>query len=174
MSDEENLSTEPPGSQASPRLSRPHGDQERTPGPRTSPGQGAQAPVGVSAPGRSVERLKKRRDFLAVAKGRKAARRPFVLERRQRGDDDAARFGFTVTKRTARKAVERNRIRRRLREAVRLAAADATLTGADYVLVGRRGALTESFASIRAELRGALAEAASVRPTGAAARSDSR
>ena len=67
-----------------------------------------------------IERLKKRRDFLAAAKGSKAARRAFVLEARERGDDGPARFGFTVTKRTAKKAVERNRIRRRLREAVRL------------------------------------------------------
>ncbi len=64
------------------------------------------------------ERLKKRRDFLAAAKGHRAARRAFVLEARSREDADGPRFGFTVSKRTATKAVERNRIRRRLREAV--------------------------------------------------------
>ena len=87
-----------------------------------------------------IERLKKRRDFLAAAKGSKAARRAFVLEARKRGDDGPPRFGFTVTKRTAKKAVERNRIRRRLREAARLAAENAP-AGHDYVLVGRRAAL---------------------------------
>ena len=64
------------------------------------------------------ERLKKRRDFLAAAKGHRAARRAFVLEARAREDEGSPRFGFTVSKRTAAKAVERNRIRRRLREAV--------------------------------------------------------
>jgi ribonuclease P protein component len=104
-----------------------------------------------------IERLKKRRDFVAAAKGPKAARRAFVLETRRREDDGPARFGFTISKRTAKKAVERNRIRRRLKEAVRLAAPGRARPGCDYVLVGRRAALTESFAALEAELAGALA-----------------
>lgn len=106
------------------------------------------------------ERLKKRRDFLAAAKGRKAARRAFVLEVGQRSDEGPARFGFTVSKRTSKKAVERNRIRRRLKEAVRLVAASDALQGCDYVLVGRRQAMSESFAAMRADLAGALAQVA--------------
>jgi ribonuclease P protein component len=101
------------------------------------------------------ERLKKRRDFLAAAKGHRAPRRAFVLEARARGDDDLPRFGFTVSKKTAAKAVERNRIRRRLRAAVRLAAASAR-PGHDYVLVGRRGALTEPFAHLTSALADAM------------------
>jgi ribonuclease P protein component len=103
-----------------------------------------------------AERLKKRRDFLLVAKGRRAARRAFVLEMLRRGDDGPARFGFTVSKRVAKKAVERNRIRRRLKEAVRLLAPAEARPGHDYVLVGRRSALTDEFAQIRAELTDAL------------------
>ncbi len=106
-----------------------------------------------------IGRLKKRRDFLAAAKGSKAQRRSFVLEARCRGDDAAPRFGFTVSKRTAKKAVERNRIRRRLKEAVRLAAPGRARSGCDYVVVGRRSALSESFAALKAELAGALAQA---------------
>ena len=102
------------------------------------------------------ERLKKRRDFLAAAKGRKVARRAFSLEKRGRDDSGPARFGFTISKRVSRKAVERNRIRRRLKEAVRLVAADCAQPGHDYVLVGRRAALTESFAGMAADLAGAL------------------
>src|SRR6185436_1423191 len=127
--------------------------------------QGAQAPVGVTGR-RSIARhivmigrLKTRRDFLAAAQGSKAARRAFVLEARQRGDEDPPRFGFTVTKRTAKKAVERNRIRRRLREVARLASADAR-AGHDYVLVGRRYALTETFADLAAMLGEALRQIA--------------
>jgi ribonuclease P protein component len=107
-----------------------------------------------------IERLKRRRDFLAAAKGSKAPRRGFVLEARRRDDDGAPRFGFTVSKRTAKKAVERNRIRRRLKEAVRLAAPGRARPGCDYVVVGRRSALTESFAALTADLAGALAQAA--------------
>lgn len=108
--------------------------------------------------GRNVERLKRRRDFLAAAKGRRAPRRAFVLESRRREDDGPTRFGFTVTKRTAVKAVERNRIRRRLREAVRLLAADEAVPGFDHVLIGRRSALTLDFREIAADLAGALAQ----------------
>jgi ribonuclease P protein component len=110
----------------------------------------------VSGRGRDVVRLKKRRDFLAAAKGTKVARRAFVLETRRRDDDSPPRFGFTVSKRVAKKAVERNRIRRRLKEAVRLLAAEEARTGHDYVLVGRRSALTEPFAGICAALGSAL------------------
>jgi len=104
-----------------------------------------------------VERLKTRRDFLAAAKGLKAARRAFVLEARDRGDEGPPRFGFTVTKRVARSAVERNRIRRRLKEAVRRVAPDAR-GGHDYVLVGRRAALSEPFAELTTALHEALAQ----------------
>lgn len=102
-----------------------------------------------------AERLKKRRDFLAAAKGDKTARRAFVLETLQREDTGPPRFGFTVSKRIAKKAVERNRIRRRLREAVRLAG-DHARPGHDYVLVGRVAALKEPFAALTSSLADAL------------------
>jgi len=102
------------------------------------------------------ERLKKRRDFLAAAKGHRAARRAFVLEAWARGDDGAPRFGFTVSKRVAAKAVERNRIRRRLREAVRLKGAEGARPGHDYVLIGRRAALTEPFSDLTCALADAM------------------
>jgi ribonuclease P protein component len=122
-----------------------------------------------------IERLKKRRDFLAAAKGWKTGRRAFLLELHQRDEDGPARFGFTVTKRTAKKAVERNRIRRRLKEAVRLDAAEIARPGRDYVLVGRRSALTQPFTALRADLAGALKEAHDPEPRrGRAARSPSR
>ena len=109
-----------------------------------------------------IERLKKRRDFLAAAKGKKAARRAFVLEARQREDDGPARFGFTVSKRVSQKAVERNRIRRRLREAVRIGTAEHARAGHDYVLVGRRAALGEPFADIKTSLAEALRQTSGV------------
>ena len=105
-----------------------------------------------------IQRLKKRRDFLAAAKGAKLPRRAFVVETRKRADDGAARLGFTVSKRVSKKAVERNRIRRRLKEAVRLVAPGCAVAGHDYVLVGRRIALNEPFDRMTSELAGALAK----------------
>jgi ribonuclease P protein component len=101
------------------------------------------------------ERLKKRRDFLAAQKSHRASRRAFVLEARARGDEAPPRFGFTVSKRVATKAVERNRIRRRLREAARLVSESAR-PGHDYVLVGRRAALTEPFSELTSALIDAM------------------
>ena len=99
-----------------------------------------------------MERLKKRAEFLAVAGGARASRRGFVLQMRPRGLEAApARFGFTVTKKPG-NSPERNRIRRRLREAVRLAAPDHALAASDYVLVGRRAALSQPFDSLVADL----------------------
>lgn len=113
-----------------------------------------------------VERLRDRRDFLAAAKGKRAARRAFVLQTRLRGDDYPPRFGFTVSKRVAKKAVERNRIRRRLKEAVRLTAPGSARPGCDYVLIGRRAALNESFTGIATALHGAMKEAAPAAESG--------
>jgi ribonuclease P protein component len=92
-----------------------------------------------------IGRLKKRRDFLAAAKGQRTTRRAFVLEALARDDSLEPRFGFTVSKRAAKKAVERNRIRRRLREAARLAASGNARAGYDYVLIGRTKTLSEPF-----------------------------
>jgi len=91
-----------------------------------------------------------------VARGRKVNRAGFVLQALpSSGAAQGARFGFTVTKRTG-NAVERNRIRRRLREVVRLSAADVAAAGIDYVLIGRRSALTLPFDRLVDDLRSGL------------------
>ena len=63
-----------------------------------------------------------------AARGRPAS--AFVLQARQRGDEGAVRVGFTVSRQVG-NAVERNRVRRRLREIVRLSAAAKGATGPD-------------------------------------------
>lgn len=91
-----------------------------------------------------MERLRQRADFLAVAGGVKAPAPMFVLQMQSRGEAGPARVGFTVTKRIG-GAVERNRIRRRLREVVRLSSPSGMRPGHDYVLIGRRTALSLPF-----------------------------
>jgi ribonuclease P protein component len=91
-----------------------------------------------------MERLKRRADFLAAAGGVKVPAGAFVLQARARGDHGPARVGFTVSKKVG-GAVERNRVRRRLRELVRVSFAERLQAGTDYVLIGRRAALGLSF-----------------------------
>ncbi len=102
-----------------------------------------------------MERLRQRADFLAAAAGTKVPTTGFVLQVRRRADQGSVRFGFTVSKKVG-NAVERNRVRRRLREIVRLAGRERMQSGYDCVLVGRRAALKLPFARIRDDFEGAL------------------
>lgn len=121
---------------------------------------------------RPPERLARRAEFLAAAKGQRFQSRSFSLQAAARKRRDApepnaadptgepapgaARFGFTVTKKIG-KAVLRNRIRRRLKEALRLAPDLPARPGHDYVIVARNSALNQDFAALQDELRRALA-----------------
>jgi ribonuclease P protein component len=102
-----------------------------------------------------MERLRQRADFLAAASGIKAPSTAFVLQARDRRDQKPPRFGFTVSKRVG-NAVERNRVRRRLREIVRLWAPTWVRAGHDYVLVGRRAALNLPFDRMTRDFEGAF------------------
>jgi ribonuclease P protein component len=110
----------------------------------------------LPATGKSPQRLRKRAEFLAVRRGDKRRGRLFLLEVLDRGDEGAPRVGFTVTRKVG-NAVERNRIRRRLREVVRQTGATVIRPYHDYVMIGRRAALDRDFATLLDDLRGALA-----------------
>ncbi|WP_331373115.1 ribonuclease P protein component [Sinorhizobium chiapasense] len=93
----------------------------------------------------TVGRLKSRPQFLAVRAGESRKGPLFLLEVLDRKDlESDARVGFTVTKKHG-NAVERNRMRRRLKEAVRLSAGFAMKPGHDYVIVARRDLLHAPF-----------------------------
>lgn len=102
-----------------------------------------------------MDRLRKRRDFLAAAKAVRAGAASFLLQGRDRGDAGSVRVGFTVTKKTG-TAVVRNRIRRRLREAVRRVLPEAGRAGFDYVIVAREAALRTPFEGLVAEIARAV------------------
>lgn len=102
-----------------------------------------------------MERLRQRADFLAAASGIKVPAAAFVLQARKRADQGPARLGFTVSKKVG-NAVERNRVRRRLRDIVRLSGTNRMQSGHDYVLIGRRAALKAPFARIAEDFEGAL------------------
>lgn len=112
-----------------------------------------------------MERLKKRREFLKVQKGRRAHTGLFSVQALPRDGGGDSRVGFTVSKRVSPLAVKRNRIRRRLKEAMRqVAAPDAT----DFVIVAKIESLSAPFARLRSDLAAALGKAAARRQDAAA------
>jgi ribonuclease P protein component len=155
---EADLSTEQIGAQAPPWLSGKNGYHGRAPRGGGTSRPGSQAAECLRAPSPRVvpmERLRQRADFLAAASGTRAAGPAFVVQVRRRGDDGPPRIGFTVSRKVG-TAVERNRVRRRLREIVRHSAAASLRAGHDYVLVGRSAALFLSFERLLADFSDAL------------------
>jgi ribonuclease P protein component len=105
-----------------------------------------------------VQRLKRREDFLRAAKGDRFHARAFTLQATvlaETAEPALARFGITVTKRIG-GAVERNRIKRRLREALRACLDLPASPGRDYVIVAKAEALTTDFQTLRADLANAV------------------
>ena len=102
-----------------------------------------------------MQRLRHRAEFLAAAAAVKISTKAFIVQMRDRRDDGPARVGFTVSKKVG-NAVERNRVRRRLRALVRHASGEAARPGHDYVLVGRRAGLNAPFRGLLEDFKSAL------------------
>jgi len=106
--------------------------------------------------GVSIGRLKRRADFLRVAKGRRWHGKAFSLQAGATGEDtETARVGFTVTKKVG-GSVVRNRARRRLREALRLTTGLPVRAGHDYVVIARIEAIRLPFSTLQTDLTRAI------------------
>jgi len=103
-----------------------------------------------------LERLRRRADFQSAAAGTKVPSAAFVLQARNRGDNGPIRIGFTVSRKVG-TAVERNRVRRRLKEIVRSTTVTDFSQGHDYVVIGRRAALSLPFDTLTEDFNRALA-----------------
>ena len=102
-----------------------------------------------------IERLKKRPDFLACARAPHCARGAVLVQARQRDGEPLVRAGFTATKRIG-GAVERNRAKRRLREAARLLLPALATPGFDYVFVARGGVTSRPWPRLLDDVKSAL------------------
>lgn len=118
-----------------------------------------------------LETLKRRAEFDRLRRGRKWAGRAFMLQGTARAGADIAgpRFGFVIASKSLRPktagatskrpgAVLRNRAKRRLKEAVRLLAADHAMPNHDYVIIGRYEALHQHFSDLLEDLQFAFSK----------------
>src|SRR5271154_4392841 len=96
----------------------------------------------------TIERMQKRAEFLAAAKGAACARGAVVVQALDRSAQrDHVRAGFTATRKVG-GAVVRNRAKRRLREAARLTLPLHGKPGHDYVFIARGGTVARPWARL--------------------------
>lgn len=107
-------------------------------------------------------RLKRSRDFQAVYKRRSSwASAHLVLYVRLRGprEGEESRLGFVISKKIAKRAHDRNRLKRRLREISRLYLLPACPRPYDALVVARTAAADAGFAALTAEMIGLARQA---------------
>ena len=162
---EANLPTQEAQARANARFPGPDADAGWSADAQAPPGQGPQALDGVSAPvagARSPKRgrLSRSADFDRVMRnGRSHAGRDLVLYVFPRGsesDDGQARLGLSVSRKVG-GAVDRNRVKRLLREAFQREA-DRLPAGSDVVVIARPGAGTLAEREGLGGIHAALAE----------------
>jgi len=109
--------------------------------------------------------IKARADFLHAARGVRRSQPSLTLEVAPTPEagrlPDTVRYGVTASRKVG-GAVQRNRAKRRLREAARKVLPLSALPGNDYVLVARQETLKRPFDALLADLARAL-EAAHAR-----------
>jgi ribonuclease P protein component len=105
----------------------------------------------------TIEKLKTRPEYLRVAKENVRKAMPGVVVQYLAPKDGTGpvRVGLTVTARTG-GAVDRNRIKRRLRAAINEILPVSGQPGATYIVIGRRATLTRSYEKLAEDLKTAV------------------
>ena len=99
-----------------------------------------------------ITSLKKRAEFLHVQKeGRKWISKSFILQICP-NDNKGQRFGLIVTKRLHKLAVDRNRVKRRLREAIGDVLPVKALNHYDYVFVARNDTISKPYEELKKDM----------------------
>lgn len=168
--DETPLSTEPAQKKTPSRLPRAQSDESGPEGAGRPPRQGPEKTLGL----RDIEKyqenqldgaekapivistLTRRSDFIALRHAHKTSTASFLMAaRKNTAAGDGVRVGITVTKKLG-GAVARNRIKRRLRAAIREVFPQLGEAGTDYVLIAREAAIDRNFTALLDDMKRAL------------------
>jgi len=97
----------------------------------------------------TLTRIKRHFDFVEMRDAPfKAFTKSFVLQMRP-NDKGQTRFGFTVSKKISKRAVVRNKLRRQMREIVRLSPSlQEKYPSHDLILIAREEALNRPYAQL--------------------------
>ncbi|MCJ7786923.1 ribonuclease P protein component [Patescibacteria group bacterium] len=93
-------------------------------------------------------RLKKNKDFKKVFKEGKGFKEDFLVLKKAKNNLKISRFGFVVSKTFFKKATLRNKIKRKLRESVRIKLNEIK-KGIDGVVIASPGLETKDFREIK-------------------------
>jgi len=93
-------------------------------------------------------RLKKKKDFKEVFKKGKGFRKDFLFLKIKNNSFKKIRFGFIVSREISKKAVIRNKIKRRLREIIKKELSKIK-PGIDGVLIAKKGIEKKDFLEIK-------------------------
>jgi len=94
-----------------------------------------------------ANRLKRKKDFDQVFKYGTGIDGSFLFLKVRKTDSDQKRFGFVVSQKVSKKAVVRNKTKRRLREAVR-EVFPQVISGIDVILVAKPKITDKEFCEI--------------------------
>lgn len=156
---EENLSTEQTASQAQPRVPSPHGHSRGTRRAEASPGEGPRAPdaliffshsalVPDSAGFPPQKRLRASHDYSRVFADPVRSTDRFFTVLARRNELGTPRLGLAISRKAAKRAVDRNRLKRIARESFR----QQRLPAVDFVVLARAGASAAAPPELRQSL----------------------
>jgi ribonuclease P protein component len=150
---EADVSAESAPSEEDSRLPRANEERGRAQDAQAPPGQGTQTADRLTGRFPRSERLTRRAEIQTLFQQGKRIERPALIVL-WRESEAPRRAAFAVT-RSLRGSVRRNRARRRLREAFRVARVAAP-ERVDVVVIAKRGALDEPLPALTAQLTDAL------------------
>jgi len=102
-----------------------------------------------------INRIKKKKDFEIIFKNSKSFKNNLFIFKITKNNLGLNRFGFVVSQKVSKKATVRNKIRRRLAEAIRARIKDIKI-GTDLVLIALPGIEKKEFSEIKEAINNML------------------